>query len=192
MRPKEFVSRHLLEPIPYLFADDLDLWISWKTQLADLLGVDPYEMVLVGSGAVGVSLNPEKNFRNFGEKSDVDVALISSHHFELAWRWLRKKRPRDLSLPYRQRAAIDAHRKNYIYWGCVATDRILSLLPFGKPWTRALESMATMEPTQDREINARIYRNFDALRGYHVAGIRRIRSHLAEPIYEEERIETEE
>jgi len=112
VQPGDFVSAHVLEPIPNLFAGDLGLWIAWKTRLALLLEVDPYEVVLTGSGAVGFSLNPSKSFASFHAGSDVDVAVISSHHFDLAWRYLRRTHTSWLSLPNEMKRALRSHREN--------------------------------------------------------------------------------
>src|SRR3954463_7944893 len=92
IEPHDFVSHYLFEPVPHAFSGDLSLWIAWKRQLADHLEVDPHEMVLTGSAAVGFSLNPSKAYKAYNTSSDVDVGVISGHHFEVAWRYLRRSR----------------------------------------------------------------------------------------------------
>ncbi len=86
--PSEFVSVHLLESVPAVFSGNSRRWIEWKTRLAKMLEVDAYEIALIGSAAVGFSLNPRKRFAPFSASSDIDVAVVSSHHFDLAWRYL--------------------------------------------------------------------------------------------------------
>lgn len=184
--PALFVSRCILEPVPYVFAGDAELWIDWKTRLAAHLEVDPYEIVLAGSGALGFSLNPNKGFSPFHPDSDIDVCVISLHHFEAAWRYLRKTRASWLSLPKRTRRSLDSHRKNYVFSGAIATDLILPLLPFGKPWQNGLDEMATRPPTKGREVKLRIYRDYDSLRVYQAEGIRRLRTDLMDSPGEEE------
>ncbi|MEX2205424.1 MAG: hypothetical protein WEF50_04260 [Myxococcota bacterium] len=192
VQPGDFVSAHLFEPIPNLFAGDLALWITWKTQLAHQLEVDPYEIVLTGSSAVGFSLNPAKNFAAFHPESDVDVAVVSAHHFDLAWRYLRRTHPSWLSLPMEAQRALKAHRNNYVFAGTIATDRILALLPFAKPWQAALDAMAKVNPTIGREVNLRVYRDYDSLRSYQVTGIERLRGALLETKADEADVLTED
>ena len=176
--PEDFVSRYLFEPIPHVFGGDLDLWISWKRMLASHLQVDPYEMVLTGSGAIGFSLNPSKGFKPYDTASDIDVGVISAHHFEVAWRYLRQSRPSWLSLPAATRRAVTAHRKIYVFEGTIATDMILPLLPFGQEWQGGLDRMGTLEPTTGRGVKLRIYRDFDALRAYQASGVAKLRNEL--------------
>ena len=190
--PREFVSRFLFEPIPFAFSNDIDQWIAWKSNLAERLEVDPYDLVLTGSGAIGFSLNPAKNYRAFDDNSDIDVGVISAHHFEVAWRYLRQLRPSWLTLPKEARSAIESHRKNYVFSGTIATDSILALLPFGQVWQEALDGMASVTPTNGREVRLRIYKDFDALRAYQAYGIGRLRDDLLEKGDEETLITTDE
>ncbi len=192
LSPKDFVSVHLFEPVPHVFRGDSSLWIRWKTEFSRLLEVDPYEVLLTGSGAVGFSLNPAKSFREFNEGSDIDVAVISAHHFDVAWRCLRRSPPEWLSLPRKTKRALRSHKQNYVFEGAIATDRILALLPFAKSWQAALDNMRSVEPTVGREVNLRIYRDFDSLRGYQASGIEALRTSLAEDDEEVEPISTEE
>ncbi len=177
--PREFVSRYILEPIPFIFSGNICAWVEWKHVLADALKVDPRDIVLTGSAALGWSLNPNKNFSKFHCKSDIDCAVIDGYFFETAWRYLRQQRVSWLTLPPANRAAIDIHRKNYIFTGTIAADRILALLPFAKTWQAGLDHMARITPSSGREVKMRIYKDFDALRYYQTSNIRTIRDRIS-------------
>lgn len=176
--PEQFVSEYILEPVPFAFNRNLGDWINWKGKLAALIEVDPHSLVLTGSGATGYSLSPYKALRSFDSSSDLDVAVISSHHFEVAWRFLRRRRSRELQLDKKLRNAIDEHRTRFVYWGTIATDRLLPMLPFAKEWTHALETMSKDPRTSGREVKARIYKDFEALRAYQVQGVRSLQDQL--------------
>ncbi|WP_175783931.1 hypothetical protein [Burkholderia ambifaria] len=190
--PKDFVSHYLFEPIPFAFGDDLSLWISWKTELAKKIDVDPRDIVLTGSAAIGFSLNPTKNFRPFNKKSDIDCGIISPHHFEVAWRYLRSQQTSWLSLNREVKRAINSHRDTYIFSGTIATDRILALLPFGKAWQAALDQSAKMPPTVGRDVKLRIYKDYDALRQYQAYGIEKARASISDDLDEVAEINIEE
>lgn len=176
--PNDFVSHYIFEPVPFAFSADFDAWVSWKTTLAKGLEVDPYDIVLTGSGAVGFSLNPYKGFSAFNAQSDIDCGVISAYHFDVAWRHLRQMRPSWLSLSNSAKRAIEDHRKNYVFTGTIATDSILSILPFGKGWQNSLTKMSWQNPTIGRDIRLRIYKDYDALRQYQSMNIKRLRSKL--------------
>jgi hypothetical protein len=178
--PDTFASRHIFESIPYVFKEDMAAYVSWKAALGEAIDVDPRSIAVVGSAGLGVSLNPDNNFSDFGPGSDVDVAVVSHHHFEAAWRFLRHVRVGRLSLTPEARQVIRGHGKAYVFDGTIATDFVLPYLPFGKEWLQALNSQSFVEPTVGLEVKARIYRDFDCLRDYQLKSVRLAQTHLGE------------
>jgi hypothetical protein len=154
--PKAFVENHFFDRIPAIFGENRSKFTFWKRSLGERIEVDPACITVVGSAATGVSLNPVKNFKLFDDQSDVDVAIISPYHFAIGWRYLRMNGARRLRVDHRTRNAWDDHAKHYIYWGTLATDRLLGVLPFGVQWLAAKSAMATMDPTAGRSVNLRI------------------------------------
>ncbi|WP_400079360.1 hypothetical protein [Winogradskyella sp. R77965] len=164
--PNYISSKWVLERIPHIFDNDLEKYIDWKERLGNLIGVDGKAITFTGSAAVGISLNPDKNFRVFSDKSDIDVAIISSHYFDVSWHHLRNLGPKRHRLKGIEKSSIKDHRERLIYWGTIATDKIIQILPFGKEWMLAIDEMRKIDPTKDREINFRIYKDFESLREY--------------------------
>lgn len=174
----ELLNELLFERVPYVFEESWEGYRSWRLYLSSAIRVDPSEIIIVGSAGVGYSLDPTKQLRRFDDESDVDVAIISDYFFSEAWHHLRSV---DLTLdPLTppQKAAVVDHQKRYIYWGCIATDRLLPIMPFGASWLGARSSLATMAPTLGRDINFRVYKDFRALRSYQLLGLKKLRTAL--------------
>jgi hypothetical protein len=175
------LSQRIIEGVPQLFNGDADLYLSWRADLAGRLGVDPHVLKLVGGACLGASLNPNKGFKTFDPDSDVDVAVISARYFDEAWYYLRMMPvKRFYSLTPRAQTAVKEHRTRYVYWGAIATDRILPYLPFGPTWFTALNQMAQREPTFGRAINIRLYRDIESLRLYQLRSFKDARRRLLE------------
>lgn len=174
----ELVSILLFESVPYVFGGDMVAFRGWKAQLSDKLEVDPHEVIFTGSACAGFSLSPHKNLRPFGPASDIDIAIISEHHFSTAWHFLRGVDIALDPLTPAQKTAVTQHRTRYIYWGCIATDRILPILPFATDWVPARSDMRAVAPTAGREINFRVYKDFRALRAYQLFGLRSLKTEL--------------
>ena len=174
--PEEAVSDVLLERIPFVFGDNWELFRAWRLKLAQFLEVDPCDIFFTGSASAGFSLNPHKAFKDFDRSSDVDLGVISPHHFDIAWRFIRAQRRSKIDV--KLWTAIQEHKTNYIYWGCIACDRILAYLPFGAAWLGGLAAMAEEKVTKDRTIRLRVYRDVSSLRSYQASNIRNLKASL--------------
>jgi hypothetical protein len=137
LEAESFVSKYLFDRPPVAFASR-DEYVAWKTELSRGIDVDAASITIIGSSAVGVSLNPHKNFKLFDDRSDIDVAVISYFHFQSAWRYLRNNGDRRFKLSQKQRSAWEEHEKNHVYWGVIAADKLLPLFPFASEWLPAL------------------------------------------------------
>ena len=166
----------IIDRIPHIFDNDIKLYAAWRRGLAKGLNVDASAVLITGSAAFGVSLNPNKNYRFFNAESDIDVAVVSDYHFTEGWRTLRSIGPAMHRMPPKVKQSIVDHVQRYIYWGTIATDKILHLLPFGKQWAKTLEEMAKIEPTLGRSVKIRVYRDLDSLRAYHVNNLTNLKT----------------
>lgn len=176
---EELVCELLFERVPFLFGDSWEAYRRWKLEVAAAINVDPSEVVLIGSAAVGFSLDPFKNLPAMHAGSDVDVAVISDKHFSEAWHYLRTVDLTLGTLTARQKYAVLEHQQKYVYWGCIATDRLLAVLPFAKEWLAARSTLSARQPISDRTLNFRIYKDFRALRSYQLRGLNKLRTALA-------------
>lgn len=168
---EEFVSRRVLDRLPFAFAS-ADRFSQWVATFNETIGVSADHVMLVGSSAVGVSLNPDKNYKEFDGQSDIDVAVVSKEHFDQGWMYLRNNHHRRYRLTdLRQRVAWEAHENNKIYWGALEADRLLPLLPFGNVWLPA-STAASTEAVGNRDVKFRVYRDANALRMYQEKGAR--------------------
>ena len=177
LQPVSFlVSKWVLERVPHIFDGDILAYIRWKEGLAKGLAVDSRAIIITGSAGCGFSLNPNKNFRDFDEESDVDVALVSQYYFDISWRRLQTLGATLYRLTQKQKASVKDHKERLVYWGTIATDRILPILPFAKQWVAATETFGHESPINSRDIKVRVYRDFESLRAYQTNGFYELRS----------------
>lgn len=173
--PHLVAQRWVIDRTPHLFDNDQAAFVDWKSRLASSIDVDGRAITVIGSAGVGFSLSPTKNFREFGDHSDIDIAIISSYHFDVAWRSIRSIGTGIHALNRKQRSSLEDHKARLIYWGTFDTKHLLPKLPFGKQWFEAFEKMTEHDPSRDRDINARIYRDFESLSAYHTNNMRKLR-----------------
>jgi hypothetical protein len=180
LEPEVFASKWLLERVPFIFGDDADGFRNWRHALCRLLGVDAACLLVVGSAGVGVSLSPTKLLRPFGRTSDVDLAVVSTYHFDVVWRWLRNLGAERYRYPADVQYSITDHRTRLVYWGVAATDKLLAYTPLGSEWVPALATVTREGYTADRDVKIRLYRDFEALRAYNTNTLRELARQLTE------------
>jgi hypothetical protein len=173
-----FVSKWFLERVPAIFDENASSHASWRRALANELDVSPFGVLVVGSASVGISINPRKSLAPFSLESDVDVAVVSSFHFDEAWRWLRRLGSKRYALPAHAQRWVREHEERLVYWGMVATDQLLPHMPYGAVWMPRLAAMEAKEPVAGRAITIRLYRDFDSLEGALQHSARRMKEAL--------------
>ena len=178
MRPQEFVDCYVLDITPALFGGDRLAYLEWRRNLAHAMEVDPVAIQIVGSAGVGFSLDPANRLRVLTPTSDVDVAVVSAWHFDLAWRDLQQKVRSSFKFPPSIGASIRKYAPRDVFAGCIATDKVLPVLPFAKRWLEARETATEHRLLQDRRIDFRLYRDFAALRAYQLFSVHAVHAHL--------------
>lgn len=178
--PSKLFSKWILNRIPFIFNNDIELFINWKETLSHKISVDSQAILFTGSSCNGFSLSPWKYFKDYDEKSDIDIAIISEYFFDVCWFELRNLGTEYHKLTPKQKRSFEDHRTRLIYWGTIATDKLLPIFSFGKRWVIALEEMSKILPTEDKEINIRIYKNFESLREYYKDGFKKLQRSLLE------------
>jgi len=174
--PELVASLWILDGVPYPFKENKKQYAEWRHKLSSMIKVDSSEIVIIGSGAFGVSLNPNKNYRFYDDNSDIDVAIISEYFFNTSWRHLRNLGTDIHRMSPAAKQSVIDHVHKYIYWGTIATDKLLPYLPFGPQWSEALREMSKIDPTKNRQIKARIYKDFESLRTYQVNNLKNLRT----------------
>lgn len=168
--PDVFISKWIMEKTPYIFDDNIMRYYEWKHKMALKLQVDARDIIVTGSACLGYSLNPKKNFKKFNQYSDIDVGIISNYYFDIAWHELRNQKY--YKLDNNMKHALEDHKNRLIYWGTIATDKILPILSFGKHWNKVINELKSCPPIDDREINFRIYKDNKSFRDYQINSVR--------------------
>ncbi|WP_167138505.1 hypothetical protein [Diaminobutyricimonas sp. TR449] len=166
-----WIDEHILRLDPYAFPPGT----YWKfvAKVAEELDVDPNGVFCIGSGAIGLSMNPKKvqgkNLKPFGPDSDLDLAIVSEVHFETAWRDLRRA-----AQP--SRTAIDEVVRSNLSWqkgrlfdGAIIASKLLPSLSFGSEWLPAsvrVSQLAAQILDREIDVNLWIYRDYWSVRNY--------------------------
>lgn len=181
-----WVDEHFLTHDPFAFKgrDFKD----FRTFSAAALSIEHHNIWCTGSGALGFSLNPNKfshsnsSPKRFDVESDLDISIISTHHFDVAWKELRERfysYSNDPGPEFNKK--ISAQRKK-IFDGAIRTDMLLEDLSISTQWVPALRSMESWVAdrfNRNTDVNFWIYRDIWSARNYVANGARQLKGQLS-------------
>lgn len=186
----------LLEPClhddqaPYVFEPQAGAWDSFRDELVALLGISRGDVRVVGSGRFGFSIKPWNNFKSFGDKSDIDVVIVSANLFDELWLAL-------LDAAYPRPPITDKlggwleKRRNELYTGwlsplkikldyAIVGSKAKPVLEFNLRWFDALKRAARHPTRRHEDITGRLYRTWRHAELYHLNSLAELRKALAE------------
>ncbi|NIK69333.1 hypothetical protein [Paenibacillus sp. BK720] len=145
------------------------IYDEMKRYIANKLGIHINDIAIFGSAKIGFSLNPKKGFRDFTEKSDIDIVLVSRNLFYQFWnaylemysgqRYI-KKYQRVTSSLFRQFICLDGFddsNERFIEWNKRASG-------FQK-------DLQLFYDIKEHTINYRIFDSWDAVQRYYTRNL---------------------
>ena len=184
----------MLEPclrtdlLPFVFEPKPSSWDIFRNEVALGLGVNPTEVIIVGSGRLGLSLTPGNNLRSFRDRSDIDVAIISAAAFDRLWFGL-------LSAAYPRGRTITKvggwlqARKNEVYTGWLSPSDVLldarffgpravPVLDIRRQWFNVFKKASRLPPRRHADITYRLYRSWEHAEFYALDGLAALRKSI--------------
>jgi hypothetical protein len=78
------IQQYITHGSPYVLEETL--YFQLKEAVATHFKIHPTHVFMVGSGKLGFSIKPSRRYQEFGETSDIDLAIISIEVFESIWK----------------------------------------------------------------------------------------------------------
>jgi hypothetical protein len=189
----EVVQEHVFQGVPFVFRRTPQTLDILKGHLASELGLNPSNILVVGSARIGFSLNPDKFPRQFSGTSDIDILIVDENLFDEVWTTLLKwNYPRRLVKLGRADGDWIYQRRKDIYWGWFVPDQIRfegisfpdALQPIrdlSARWFNAFRGLSQYSDHAElarREVSGRLYRTWNHAHLYHQEGLRLLKSIL--------------
>ncbi len=138
----KIVNEILIAGVPFAFRDSPADYDALRTTLGTALHLSADAMTVVGSGRIGFSLSPEKYGTPFLPESDLDVVVVSSKLFDMAWLDLLRLGRKYFSLQKNVQSWIDTHKENHIFFGFILPDRLPGAVTISPTWFRIFRGLA--------------------------------------------------
>jgi len=178
---KQFYMKHIVKSHNWYFENVLHIPENQLLQAVDEfkdivstnIGVSFNSVMMVGSGKIGYSLAPKKNFKSFEldtesrNKSDIDIAIISNDLFKSFWDLYRKSYSVKHQLTY-------GFISREIYRGYINERNLCEIDNCRKAWkdlsarsNKILRSNLYLK----HDITYRIYRNWEDFEEYNLTSL---------------------
>lgn len=181
-----WVDEHFLTHDPFAFKgrDFKD----FRTFASSALDIEHHNIWCTGSGALGFSLNPGKYSHEnntpklFDNRSDLDISIVSTHHFDVAWKELRERFYSYATEPDKEFSKKMQMQRKKLFDGAIRTDMLLEDLSISARWipaVRSMESWVADRFDRNTDVNFWIYRDIWSARNYIAAGARKLKGQIS-------------
>lgn len=142
------------------------------TKIANKFQVEYTSIVVVGSARLGFSIKPTRRYGEFGEDSDIDIAIVSTDLFERVW---REAYEYDRSGAY---WPDKSHFRKYLSRGWIRPDLLPSeeTFEFTKSWWPFFNGLEI--PDCPYKVAGGIYHSPFFLRAYQCAAVEQCKMEL--------------
>lgn len=180
MNPLDFCRSHLFDGQAWVFSPVSGLetagsYHDFRVSVANAVNTNPNNVAIIGSAKYGFSMSPSKAMRPFGEKSDVDVVIVSQELFETVWADIR-------TAIYNGYSHLkNMHSNQIILRFVVLESEQRYSTSYLRNTAKIVESLAgklNLETRIQRPFKFRIYGSWSDVELYHSDGVSKLRDAL--------------
>ena len=149
--------------------DELKLFISNR------LSVHFNDIAIAGSGKLGFSMDPKKNYKCFSEESDIDIIVISQKLFYRFWEAYRRDSYAEIKTPHFTTVTFWIFRKYLSAENLSKTNE--DYISWEKQ-TQGFEKDLQTRFLIENDIHYRIFESWDSAKEYYINGLRKLKDNL--------------
>lgn len=165
------VDQYVLHGSCFAIAEDQHY--ALKDQVSRQFGLEIHQDVfVVGSAKLGFSIAPHKRYREFGDRSDIDLAIVSHELYQRVWHEAHSYSESGVDWPRRR------DFESYTAWGWIRPDKLPSgaSFAFSTEWWRFFRALQQSRRYGPYKIAAGLYHDVGFLRKYQMRAISACRS----------------
>ncbi|MFE3589051.1 hypothetical protein ACFXOY_16160 [Streptomyces niveus] len=150
------------------FAIQEDAHYSLKEEIASKFSLRVHQDIfIVGSAKLGFSISPKKRYQPFGDRSDIDVAIVSHDLYERVWHETHQ---------YMESGAYwqgKSDFERYLAWGWIRPDKLprSPSFEFTDAWWNFFRSLQVSRRYGPYKVAAAIYHDMSFLTKYQMRSV---------------------
>lgn len=148
---------------------------SLRLKVGNEFNVHPNDVLVVGSAKLGFSIAPQKQYRTFGETSDIDVVIVNSALFDTFWRSVYHM--------WKEKVLWNTETdfKKYLFQGWIRPDKmpVSNKYSITDDWWEFFRQLTSTNEFGPYKINGAIYKDWYFLEGYQNFAVQNCKEQLS-------------
>jgi hypothetical protein len=174
MSPVDIVRRHIIHGECFILDDAA--YFDLRVKVAAQYNLHPNDVLVVGSGKLGFSIAPKKEYRHFGNSSDVDVVVVSSILFDSLWKKVHY---------YSMHGGYWEHFqefKDFLFHGWIRPDKFPPEKSFEEAmrWWAFFNELSKTGAYSSFKVRGAIYRDWHFLESYQLRSVTACKNQICE------------
>lgn len=171
----EIVQQYIIDGPAFVFEGNAEMYYKLRRVIALKFGLNPHDVIMVGSAKLGFSISPSKRWKPFSDEADIDMAIISPDIFDRFWKELYDF---NIKLTDRTEEEEAQYKKflDYFFKGWLRPD----VFPFSyagrDEWLGFFKSISYGEFGERHKISGAVFHDWEFCEAYHIGNIREIRN----------------
>jgi predicted nucleotidyltransferase len=153
------VTEKILCEHAFCFNGNQEKILDLKEAIAFHFKIHSRNIEIAGSSKLGISLNNARFGQPFGKDSDIDLIVVSSELFDIAWHELLKLDWEYASLFPKDRTALDDCYKA-LHKGFISSDRLPNKTEFYNNWWKIFSRLSNDDKFEKRKIRGRLFKSW--------------------------------
>jgi hypothetical protein len=174
-RMGRFVTEKILCEQAVCFNGNKEKILDLKEAIAFYFKIHSRNIEIAGSAKLGISLNNARLGLPFDENSDIDLIVVSSELFDVAWHELLKLDWKYATLLPKDRTALD-DCYNALHRGFISPDRLPNQTEFYNNWWRIFNQLSDDDKFEKRKIRGRLFKSWLFVEKYYSIKIDELRN----------------
>ena len=135
-------------------------YFELKYEISRHFELHPSQVIVVGSGKLGFSIVPYKRYREFGDQSDLDVAIVSDNLFDFLWEAVFDHYSGGIFWE------TELQFKHYMFQGWLRPDHLPVTFPTKGEWFEYFRQLTVSQRFGPYKVSAGLYRSWHYLETY--------------------------
>lgn len=153
------VNKYIMGGNPICFGGREILILHLKKALAEHFNVHTKNIEIVGSGKLGISLNSDRLGKQYDTHSDIDIAVVSSELFDVAWFELTKLESITYKLTDKDRNFL-IECSGSISKGFISPDKLPQISNFSRNWWKIFSGLSNKDKYEYKKIRGRLFKDW--------------------------------